>query len=102
MAYDVNIFMARRKLLYKFLGFFLILVGVLIFSWWIFVCWILRDGIGPDMVTSTGWLAVSRILGCVCELVTLTPSLWVALLILCLGGYLLWKSSNRAVNSRLK
>ena len=34
---------------------------------WVFVvgplCWVLRDGLGPDASDSTGWVAVGRFLG---------------------------------------
>jgi len=41
-------------------GSLLALAGVCLFVYGVFDCWICRDGLGPDSVTSSGWLALAR------------------------------------------
>jgi hypothetical protein len=81
-----------RDVLMRFCGFLLAFVGVCLFLYGAFVCWIFRDGLGPDSVTSSGWLALSRFTG----------ELWVfpciSIPLCAAGGYLWRRPSNNGMH----
>lgn len=73
-----------RDALLRFCGFLLAFAGVCIFLYGAFVCWIFRDGLGPDSVESSGWLSLYRFM----------EEFWVILCVsiaLCAGGGYLWR-----------
>lgn len=49
----------------KAIGFLILLLSFSLLSLIIIMCWVLRDGLGPDSVRSRGLVAIQRfILGC--------------------------------------
>ena len=81
-----------RDALLRFCGFLLAFAGVSLFLYGLFVCWLFRDGLGSESVTSSSWLALSQFMG----------EFWVFLCLsipLCaVGGYLWRRPSNNGMH----
>jgi hypothetical protein len=80
-----------------FLGFLLILVAVIFLVYAVFVSWVLRDGLGPDMIETNGLVAFQRFLK------SFAPMLLIATLIGATGLWLaapILRRNSRARRSR--
>lgn len=87
--------MRRYDSLCRIFGFFLTFVGIVILLFDACISWLFRDGLGPDSVTSSGTLAVSRFM----------EGFWlylcVAVLLCIIGGYLWVKPSGNQIESNI-
>ncbi len=66
------------RLLRKLLGLLLLGGGTVMFLVGVLVCWVLRDGLGPDGVTSHGIEAVARFARGFWEFLLVSVALWAA------------------------
>ena len=71
------------RLLRKLMGLLLLAGGTVMFLVGALVCWLFRDGLGPDAVTSHGMEAVARFARDFPEFLLVSVALWAA------GGLLL-------------
>lgn len=84
----VLLFFAKSPRLRRFYVSFIAVALTIGLAWWSSICWPLRDGVGPDMPTSSGSLAWSRYLA------DMWPVLGFAIVIILTTG-LAWRCSLR-------